>query len=313
MEEAQVIERLRDRIVTALHVGRVRPGDRLPGVREVARDVGANPRTVAKAYRRLEAEGLVEVRGRSGVYAARQDHWGGGLLAETGRWLGGVLLEAWKRNIPIPDLADLIRRCTERGALRAACIDETEDERRAVCAELEEAFGLRCSAFAAADLPADPTDARTLPRAVRQADLIVTSPYVARAARPFAEALDTPMVVISLHSDRVVPLARRVADGALAVVCVDEAFGDKVRSRYPEPLRPRVRVILADDKEGLAELRTTETPVHVTRAARERLGERAPLALIPLAPYISPESAGEIAELMVLLHMHREHGSTDAP
>lgn len=308
MDEASLVERLRDRIVTALHVGRVRPGDRLPGLREVAADVGANPRTVAKAYRRLESEGLVEVRGRSGVYAARQDHWGGELLEETGRWLGGVLLEAWKRNIPLPDLADLIRRCTGRGVLRAACIDETRDELRAVCAELEYGFGLRCAAVPASALSEESHDTTLIPRGLRQADLIVTTPYVARAARWFAEALETPMVVISLHPDRVVPLDRRVREGELTIVCVDPAFGEKVRSRYPGPLRSRVRVVLADDADGLAALNPDRDRVHVTRAAKEQLGERAPTPLVPIAPYISADSAGEITELMVRLHMRKEHG-----
>lgn len=37
--------------------------------------MGVHAGAVAKAYRVLEREGLVEVRGRSGVYAAPQERW----------------------------------------------------------------------------------------------------------------------------------------------------------------------------------------------------------------------------------------------
>jgi GntR family transcriptional regulator len=49
----------------ALRVGLLRPGDRLPRVREVAQTLAINPNTVLKAYRELELEGLAE--GRPGV------------------------------------------------------------------------------------------------------------------------------------------------------------------------------------------------------------------------------------------------------
>jgi GntR family transcriptional regulator len=49
----------------ALRVGILRPGDRLPRVREVAQTLAINPNTVLKAYRELELEGLAE--GRPGV------------------------------------------------------------------------------------------------------------------------------------------------------------------------------------------------------------------------------------------------------
>jgi len=52
--------------VYALVAGeRLRPGDMLPSVRQVARSAAVNPMTVSKAYSRLEAEGVVQrVRGQ---------------------------------------------------------------------------------------------------------------------------------------------------------------------------------------------------------------------------------------------------------
>jgi len=45
--------------------GRLRPGDMLPSVRQVAQAAAVNPMTVSKAYSRLESEGTVQrIRGQ---------------------------------------------------------------------------------------------------------------------------------------------------------------------------------------------------------------------------------------------------------
>ena len=91
-QETALSDKLRDRILSALHLGLLQPGDRLPSIRALWREMGVDHRVVAQAYRILEDEGLVEVRGRSGVYLAPQDQLGGEVLAETARWMAGVLV-----------------------------------------------------------------------------------------------------------------------------------------------------------------------------------------------------------------------------
>jgi GntR family transcriptional regulator len=48
-----------DQVRQAVRLGLLRPGDQLPPVREVVTQVTINPNTVHRAYRDLEAEGLV--------------------------------------------------------------------------------------------------------------------------------------------------------------------------------------------------------------------------------------------------------------
>ncbi len=49
-------------------LGLLRAGDQLPSVREVMRQITINPNTVHRAYRELEAEGLVEGRQGRGTF-----------------------------------------------------------------------------------------------------------------------------------------------------------------------------------------------------------------------------------------------------
>lgn len=54
-----------DQVRALVAGGKLRPGDLLPSVRQVAQASTINPMTVSKAYSRLEVEGLVErVRGQ---------------------------------------------------------------------------------------------------------------------------------------------------------------------------------------------------------------------------------------------------------
>ena len=48
--------------------GRLEPGGGLPSVRDLARELRINPNTVAKAYQRLAAAGVVEARRGEGTF-----------------------------------------------------------------------------------------------------------------------------------------------------------------------------------------------------------------------------------------------------
>jgi GntR family transcriptional regulator len=52
----------------ALRLGWLKPGDRLPTVRDVVASSGVNANTVLKAYRELERAGLLEARQGSGTF-----------------------------------------------------------------------------------------------------------------------------------------------------------------------------------------------------------------------------------------------------
>jgi len=57
-----------DQVRQALRLGILRPGDQLPTVRDVVKQVAINPNTVHRAYRDLEQQGLTEGRQGSGTF-----------------------------------------------------------------------------------------------------------------------------------------------------------------------------------------------------------------------------------------------------
>lgn len=69
---------LMEQVMHAIETGALRPGEQLPAIRALAEDTVTNPNTVAKAYRELEHEGVIELRQglgafvRAGVSSARE-------------------------------------------------------------------------------------------------------------------------------------------------------------------------------------------------------------------------------------------------
>ena len=62
---------IRDEVVRGIAQGELAPGDALPGVRNLASDLGINLHTVNKASALLRDEGVVLMRGRSGAFVAQ--------------------------------------------------------------------------------------------------------------------------------------------------------------------------------------------------------------------------------------------------
>ena len=59
---------LMEQVKHAIETGALRPGEQLPGIRPLAEELVVNPNTVAKAYRELEHEGVVELRQGAGAF-----------------------------------------------------------------------------------------------------------------------------------------------------------------------------------------------------------------------------------------------------
>lgn len=58
---------LRNQIILGIATSRIREGDELPSVRQLAGDIGINMHTVNKAYAVLKQEGFVKVDRRKGA------------------------------------------------------------------------------------------------------------------------------------------------------------------------------------------------------------------------------------------------------
>jgi len=63
----QLVEQVKHLVAT----GRLKPGDQLPTVRQLAVDLRINPNTVARAYAELASHGIISTQQGRGTYIAQ--------------------------------------------------------------------------------------------------------------------------------------------------------------------------------------------------------------------------------------------------
>jgi len=61
---------LMEQVKHGIETGALRAGDQLPGIRPLAEELVINPNTVAKAYRELAHEGVIELRHGAGAFVS---------------------------------------------------------------------------------------------------------------------------------------------------------------------------------------------------------------------------------------------------
>ncbi len=92
--------------------GALVPGEELPPIRVLAEKLVVNPNTVARAYRELEAAGVVEKRRTAGTFVSE----GGSPLARRERVkilterVDALLAEARQMGIEVREIVELIAR-----------------------------------------------------------------------------------------------------------------------------------------------------------------------------------------------------------
>ncbi|NEU30328.1 GntR family transcriptional regulator [bacterium LRH843] len=66
---SQLAERINKQVLS----GALKPGDKLPSVREMGMQANVNPNTVQRTYRELEATGVVETRRGQGTFVTENE------------------------------------------------------------------------------------------------------------------------------------------------------------------------------------------------------------------------------------------------
>ncbi len=103
----QIVEAIRRAVAT----GALKPGDRLPPIREVAVQARVNRNTVARAYLELEHQGVIRSRQGAGSFISEE----GPNLEQTERRrllrkkAEELALEAFHFRVPIEEVIEMLR------------------------------------------------------------------------------------------------------------------------------------------------------------------------------------------------------------
>ncbi|TWU37021.1 GntR family transcriptional regulator [Novipirellula artificiosorum] len=108
----QIVDQIRFRIVS----GVLASGDELPTIRGLAESLQVNPNTVARAYRELEHEGLVEKRRTTGTFVSQivERHSAAQRRRMIGPHIDKLLTLSRQLGIPTEDLVTLLHKHDEQ-------------------------------------------------------------------------------------------------------------------------------------------------------------------------------------------------------
>ena len=113
--DVSIYRQIVDQVKYLVASGRLKPGEELPPIRVLAKNLLINPNTVARAYRELEVAGIVTKRRTAGTYVSdagspltRRERLR--ILAERADTL---LAEARQMNIDLEEVIELLRQRDE--------------------------------------------------------------------------------------------------------------------------------------------------------------------------------------------------------
>lgn len=104
-----IYQQLVDGVKEAIAQGMLLPGERMPTVRKLALELSLNPNTVAKAYQKLEQEGIIETMRSRGTYIASPSVVDKELAHKRlGRLIEKVLVEAYHLGLSPAEVKQLV-------------------------------------------------------------------------------------------------------------------------------------------------------------------------------------------------------------
>lgn len=293
---ADVAAMLRRRVHWGIHLGLVKPGDRLPSLRAASSEFGVDQRLVLAAYRELEHEGVVVMRPRSGIYVAPAPQSTSNVPSGA-RWMSEMFLQGFSRGVPPNALGGLLTGAVTSRPLTAACVECNADQILWMASQLRNEFGLSTTWIETCDLSSEAVGER-----VAESDFIVTTSFHAAEARKLGEQFDRPVVVATAGRDGITQIRAELGRGPVYFVGTDARYAKKLleasdSTRWMSNLRP----LVADKLHPTAI--PAGAPVVVTQAVAEILGDNIPRGAAVFDYPFSTETRGEVIGIMLSAYL----------
>ena len=110
---APIYEQLEQRITELIISGEMAEDEKLPAVREIAKQLSINPNTVQKTYANLEAKGLIYSIPAKGSYVAASGGYIEKIRSECALAFSEAVKKALKNGLSADDLYKIINSVTE--------------------------------------------------------------------------------------------------------------------------------------------------------------------------------------------------------
>jgi DNA-binding transcriptional regulator YhcF (GntR family) len=272
-------ERVRDELLTALHFGKLSPGDQVPSVRRLADRTGMNRKTVHRAYRRLAQEGLLDVRPGSGTFVAEASTVarGAASVGDLLRAVNRVRASAEELGLAADHLASFLHVYLGDGlrGTRVAVAECNEEQLGLISSELQATLGLDVRPVLLSRLAADPASA------LRGTAGLVTTDCHRSEVTTVVEPLKLPVYRLALDPRFPRLLADRAREAPVVMVVRDCGFVSVFKRllsqmAVPQDIIDRFTIVDARRVRSTLARASSDTLVCVSPVAPAVAAERVP-------------------------------------
>jgi len=110
-----IYQQLKEEVIRLACEGVLAPDEQLPSVRALARELGINPNTVAKAYQELENEGVIYSMGGRGSFVSGDLLAANGVRKEAAANLAAAAEKARRVGLTREEALEVIASAYEQG------------------------------------------------------------------------------------------------------------------------------------------------------------------------------------------------------
>lgn len=306
-----LVQQAREQIVSALHLGQLRAGDKLPSVRSLSRAWGIDPKTAFRVYHALEREGYVNLRPGSGAYVKEVAP----SLLDQARALG--LLRLVRKHLAVAERFDVDpgryseivaryarSRLTRREWSEKIGVVECNPEQVSIYTdELQRRLGVSTVSMLLSSVVA--SERRTTSEASSCRYLVTTDFHFAEV-EPFADKLGRRLLCVRLDPQFIQSLLALAARGVLGMIVSDTSFLPAFRRSITRlGLDPRaskrIEAVCGFDRERTRALIARSDAVYLSPLCAAEAKGLIPPAMPVLEPdsHLSAESVESIEALLL--------------
>ncbi len=296
-------EQIREQLLYHIHLGILRPGSRLPTVRDVATQTGLNLKTAFRAYRKLAKEGVVDIKPTRGVFvkystaAAERSY-----RRDLERFARRVLREGEQYSLSPRRVAQSLLHAAgiRAPAVRCAVLECNHEQAGLFSEEIHRKLGIE--AFPV--LTTEP--AKKLRSLLRDADLLVTTDFHWAEATAWGTRLRREPFRIGLNPEFHRILLRHARRHVFPMVLSDISFEPQFRQAVggtaPEAVVNNLVFVHYRDHARLAQLLAEAPRAYVSPLIMDEVARHAPASvqLVTLRDMIAPESLALLRHKLLL-------------
>jgi len=299
-------EQIKGQLLSAIYCGKIKEGDRLPSIRELADASGVNYKTIRKAYKKLDEEDFLEIIQGSGAFLKVRE--GDPLSYEQMR--RHALYKLFREvSSKISDLGISHQKFAKlfmeyatgksEKRLKLAVIDHVEE---AFCfaREIRDRIGAEVTAITLGS-PEEETDRR-----LSYADYFLTTSWHIQEVGAMARRFEKQLIEIKPSHKIYEEILQTAQSKNIAIVIQDEntmhASWDIYMSIYRPTTEKKFWISPIDNSEVIEEILAEAEVVFVTPMCWDRMKELAPdtIELRTYESFISEETIDYLRELQLL-------------